>query len=53
MADSATRHRKAEVIATLEDILVELDDLHLSLPALRIVEALEILSNSAIDNRTS
>lgn len=52
MIDSPTRHRKAEVIATLEEILVELDDLHLSLPALKIVEALEILSDSVVDNRT-
>jgi len=39
MADSPIRHPKAEVIATLEQILVELDDLHLSLPALKIVDS--------------
>jgi len=51
MADSPIRHPKAEVIATLEQILVELDDLHLSLPALKIVEALEILSDGVDDSR--
>ena len=51
MADSPIRHPTAEVIATLEEILIELDDLHLSLPALKIVEALEILSDSVDNNR--
>ncbi len=50
MTDSPNRHRKAEVIATLEEILVELDNLDFSLPALKVVEALEILSHNAEDS---
>ena len=52
MTDSAKRHIKAEIIETLEEILVELDNLQLSLPALKIVEALEILSDKVDDSLT-
>lgn len=52
MANSAKRNLKAEMIGTLEGILVELDNLQLSLAALKIAEALEILSEKTDDSLT-
>ena len=47
MTECTKRLIEAKVIAMLEEILVELDNLQLSLPALKIVEALDILSGRA------
>tara|TARA_R110000824_G_scaffold132349_1_gene294807 strand:- start:75 stop:401 length:327 start_codon:yes stop_codon:yes gene_type:complete len=52
MTDSAKRDMHAKVISTLEEILVELDNLQLSLPALKVVEALEILSGKMEESLT-
>ena len=49
MTDSVKRTPKDEVIGRLEGILVELDNLQLSLAALKIAEALEILSEKMDD----
>jgi hypothetical protein len=46
MTDKTEKHRKVAIIATLEEILAELDKQQLFLPALKIVEALEILGSS-------
>lgn len=44
MPDNAKKNREAAIICTLEKLLSELDEQKLFLPALKIVEALEILS---------
>jgi hypothetical protein len=43
MTDIDKEHQKNAVVATLEEMLSELDKQKLFLPALKIVEALEIL----------
>ncbi|MEH6789178.1 hypothetical protein [Parasphingorhabdus sp.] len=53
MTDSAKRNLKNEVIGPLEGILAELDNLQLSLAALKIAEALEILSDKMDDSCSS
>lgn len=49
MTDNAKKRKEAEVISTLEEILSELDKHQLFLPALKIVEALEILADKRDD----
>lgn len=49
MTDNAKKSKEAEVINTLEDILAELDKHQLLLPALKIVEALEVLADKRDD----
>lgn len=49
MTDNAKKLTEAAVIKTLEEILSELDKQELVLPALKIVEALEILANTQKD----
>lgn len=45
MIDKSIKDQKVAVIAILEEILSELDDNQHFLPALKIVEALEILAS--------
>ena len=46
MADNIKKQQTVAVISTLEEILSELDRQQLLLPALKIVEALEVLESS-------
>ncbi|MEH6716715.1 hypothetical protein [Parasphingorhabdus flavimaris] len=43
MTDKSKDHQRSAVIATLEEVLAELDEKRHFLPALKIVEALEAL----------
>ncbi len=52
MTDSANEHAPTKVVDMLEDILVELDNRQLSLPAIKIAEALELLSKKMDDSVT-
>ena len=45
MVDNSRKTPKDTIVATLEEILAELDDQQYFLPALKIVEALEILDS--------
>lgn len=49
MTENAKKSKEAEVINTLEDILAELDKHQMLLPALKIVEALEVLADKRDD----
>tara|TARA_R110000824_G_scaffold211072_3_gene397024 strand:- start:10684 stop:10845 length:162 start_codon:yes stop_codon:yes gene_type:complete len=49
MTDNAEKHQKSNLMRSLEEILSELDNQQLFLPALRIVEALDILSGKRDD----
>ena len=46
MTDNSEIHQKAAVIVALEKILSELDEQKLVLPALKIVEALQVLDST-------
>ncbi len=46
MTDKRKNHQRIAVVGTLEEILTELDEQQLFLPALKIVEALEALGSS-------
>ncbi len=53
MTDKAGKHQKVAVIATLEEILSELDEQQILLPALKISEALEILRSTVESDLSS
>ncbi|MEO9635763.1 MAG: hypothetical protein ABJF89_11190 [Parasphingorhabdus sp.] len=53
MPDNAKKDRKDAIIGALEKILSELDEHQLFLPALKIVEALDILSEDQEDTPTN
>lgn len=52
MVDNSEINQKAEVIVALEKILTELDEQKLDLPALKIVEALQVLDSTDTPDQT-